>query len=587
MLVVMSRMYIQSYLTLLKQYLPYISITLVCWLTYAYTLSCGFCSDDLAGIAEYDGKLQGWEYGMLWRWVRYHICGGNFPSQNKDQVGKPIPQGKLPIRHHFLSIFVLNITSLVTYIALKPIIGEWAALLSVLIFIVHPCTTQGVAWISGLAYPLSLLWISSTILLMQFFYAHQTLNHAIWVIPTFCIIQFLAIHAIFATTAMTWALLLFLGYWQFAILAFILSVIMCFDQIRKTINLRIDEFKKQNMEQSTVIGPGKIVVMAKTLAYYICHSIAPIKMGLYHEWGFHYSKDIERRDWRFWAGFAALCAMTYIFFTTDIIGIKLGILWYLIFSAGFLNLITAQQFVTERYIMLANLGLGMIIATLTYNYFWVYSLIFGLYLCRTWTHLPSYDNELRFYQSNNWNFPKSEVALGNLGVTYARLGLIDTAKDTWLVSTQINPEYDVPWVNIFYQFRTKGTTFINNGEYIRGLQTLQEGLPFLEKAISCKVCHFPEMWKKEHQELLAAIKNPSKMFQDEFKRLISLRESLKSQMTKAVDAKRVSEVQESITNNERQIDNLLQFIRANNLQVDQQSFNFFNSNKLLDKLTRR
>lgn len=572
----------------LSYLLPYILITTLIWITYGYTLRCGFVSDDIQGIAEYDGKLQGFEYGMLWRWVRYHICGGNFPSNKASQDGKFIPQGKIASRHHALSIIIFNITCISGYIALAQIVSPVISLLAILIFIVHPCSTQGVAWISGLAYPLSLLWMSVSLILVHWFQLHMTLTNAIWVIPTFCLIQWLSIHAIFATTAMFWGVLLFLGYWQFALLSFVISGVMCFDEIRKIVTLRVSEFKKQHMENSTVFHPRKFIVAMKTLCYYIFHAIAPIRMGLYHTWGFHYEKSIERTDKMFWIGFSFFCLLLCVFFKSDCISIKLGILWFLIFSTGFWNWITAQQFVTERYIMVANLGLGLVIATLTLNYPWIYFLILGLYLCRTWAHLPAYDNELRFYQSNAWNFPKSEVAMGNLGVTYARMGLEDMAKDTWRIGTQINPDYDVPWINIFYQFRTKAALLINNGEYILGLQKFKEGLPYLEKAMSCKVCHFPEQWKKEHSDLLNMLSNPALILQDELARLLKLKEDLRNRLSRTNNPQEIQGISSSLSDNEAHMEKLVNFFTMNKLTATNPSiFSHYHMTKSLEKLIRR
>lgn len=581
----------QAYLTPFQQYLPFVIIIFLCWLTYFYTLRCQFVSDDHAGMGEYDGKLQGMEYGMLWRWCRYHLVGGNRPSKIKPKGpdGKElpaIPLGKVPLRHHFLAICVFNITCVVTYIALSPIIGPKLALLSILILIVHPCTTQGVAWISGIAYPLSLFWISLTVILMQYFYAHPTLNNAMWVIPVFCAIQFFAIHAIFATTALVCFLLLFLGYWQFAILGFLVSGAMCFDQIRKTVSFRVEEFKKQKMEASTKLTWRKFIVAMKTLWYYICLSIAPIRMGLYHEWGFHYDSDMELADYRFWLGFSSLLGMSFIFLHTQSLPIRLGILWFVIFSTGFWNWITAQQFVTERYIFVANLGLGIIIATLTQNYFWIYAIILSGYLVKTWTFLPTYDNEYRFYQSNCWNFQKSEVAFGNLGVTQIKMGLNKSALETWMVASTINPNYDVPFVNIFYQFRTDGSTLINNGDYLGGIRKYQEALPFLEKALAAKVCHFPEQWKKEHADLANAIRTPQGILNSELTRLMALTQQLRNMMLKVTISGRANEIEISITNNNRQITNLMNFMKQNNLS-EPNLFNNFNQNQLLEKLSRR
>lgn len=541
---------------------PYVLISFFVWLTYSYTLKCGAVSDDHAGLLDYDGKLQGWEYGMLWRWVRYHIVGGNFPSNKKLPDGTAIPQGKDMPRHHFLSIVVFNITCLVAYQALFPILGSKIALLAILILIVHPCTTQGVAWVSGLAYPLSLLWISLTIILMQWFYANPSPEHALIALPVFCLIQFFAIHAIFATTVMIWSILLFLGYWHFAIFGFVVSGAMCFDIIRQTVKFRVDEFKKQHMAQSTLVNWGKPVVMMKTLFYYVCHAIAPRKMGLYHEFGFHYEKDLERRNWMFWLGALCLVGISYLFLHSNSLPLRFGLLWWVVFSVGFWNLITAQQFITERYILVANLGLGIVIATLTMDYLWIYTFILGAYLCRTWMHLPTYDDEIRFYQSNVWNFPKSEVALGNLGVTFLKAGASGMAMDIWSRATQINKEYDVPWVNMFYNYRSQAVQALQSGNYAGSFQAYQLGLPYLENAIKCKVCHFPEMWGKERDSTIAVLRDPSILFEDEMKRLLVNRENYKNLMMKATTDARAREVQESTSNNDKQIDTLCEFMRS-------------------------
>jgi len=100
---------IQAYLNPLLQYLPFIIITSIVWLVYGYTLKLGACSDDIPGIMEFDGKLQGFEYGMLWRWIRFQICGGLTRSKHKNPDGTPVPNGKVASHHHFLSVLVFDI----------------------------------------------------------------------------------------------------------------------------------------------------------------------------------------------------------------------------------------------------------------------------------------------------------------------------------------------------------------------------------------------------------------------------------------------------------------------------------------------
>jgi len=102
---------------------------------------------------------------------------------------------------------------------------------------------------------------------------------------------------------------------------------------------------------------------------------------------------------------------------------------------------------------------------------------------RTWAHLPTYEDEVPFYQSNIWNFPQSEVAFTNLGVTYVKRGLIGSAMDMWLISLKINADYDVAHYNISSTLKTQGQ--------------LKQSLEHLKKAVECPSCHFKEIWTKE------------------------------------------------------------------------------------------
>jgi len=387
----------QSISTLIEITKPFLSpliITCTIWSTYIYAvLRGGFVSDDHAGIGGYDGKLQGREYGMISRWLRFHLCGGHFPSGKKYPDGSDIPQGKQPYRHHILIILVFNLACLLTYSALSKIIGVNLALMTVCLFAVHPVCVQAVAWCSGLGYPLSLLWIGAMLNLVQWAYPLDR-TKLIVAIPTFILFQFLGVHAQFIPM-MTCVILWFLGYKLFAIIGAVVSSIMLFDIIKQTIKLRKDEFVKQKMGDSTVIHWRKFIVAMKTLLYYLGLVVAPRKMVLYHKWGFHYSKELERDDRLFWLGLAGFIGLIGIFTLCPIVSIRLGILWFLAFSVIFWNWVTIQQFVTERYIFIPTVGLAMIISYLTQNHFWIYSLIFGLYLCRTWMHLPTLSDSIR------------------------------------------------------------------------------------------------------------------------------------------------------------------------------------------------
>lgn len=544
---------------------PEILILITSWLAYGYTLGCGFVSDDLQGILEYDGKLQGKEYGMISRWLRYHLTGGNFPSKHTFGAKDLIPQGKIAIRHHILIVAVFNIGSILAFEFLKQVIGGKLALLAVLLFVVHPVGVQAVAWCSALGYPLSLLWIGAMLNLVAFHNHHNTPGWTIVCTIAFCAFQFLGIHAQFIPM-MTWTILLFLGYWQFAALGFVISSIMSLDIIKQTIDLRATEFKKQNMGESTFINPRKIIVALKTLWYYLKLVVWPNKMGLYHKWGFHYGPDLEREDRLFACGLLSLIGLVAWFVCTPIFPIKLGLLWFGAFIFIFLNWVTIQQFVTERYLFIPSLGICVIAAYYTQNQPLLYGLIFGALICRTWLHLPTYDNEMRFYQSNVWNFPDSEVAYGNLGVTQMRSGMNGSSMDSWGMSTQINPDYDVPWYNMFSTFRSQAMMSLQHGDYDNCITQLRAGLPYLQRTLSAKVCHFPEAWKKEQEELMAMINNPKKMLLDEKVRLEKLSTDLNARLTTVKSPEELQGVQISVNDTQNQLKRLGDYLDKNGIK---------------------
>jgi len=547
---------------------PYLVITFFVWIAYCYTVKCGFVSDDLAGIAEYDGKLQGKEYGMISRWIRFHLCGGLFPSKhtvkNQDGSDYTIPQGKIPLWHHVLSVSVFNIACLLLYAFLASKFGVKTALLTTILFAVHPIGTQAVAWPSGLGYPLSLVWGCLALNLVGHVYSNPSTENIIFGAILFCLLQFLAIHAQFATM-MLWSVLLFFGYWQFSILGLCISIAMGFDIIKHTILFRADEFKKQQMASSTFLKPRKIVVALKTFIYYLKHTFWPHPVGLYHVWGFHYGPDLERKDWKFIRGLLAAIGLLGIFLLTPSQEIKLSILWFVAFIGIFLNWVTIQQFVTERYAFIPTIGACLLIAYFTKDLPIAFAFILGAYLVRTWHILPQYDNELRFYQFNNWEFPKSEVALGNLGVTQLRMGWIGSAMDTWQLATRVNPDYDVPYYNIFSNYRANAEMAIRNGDYVGGINAYRQALPYLEKTLSCKVCHFPDMWKKDHESLLNILRNPAEMLKQEKERLIKLGEELSERLSKLDLKDDVRPIQLSIDNNNAQLQRLENFLKQNNI----------------------
>ena len=165
---------------------------------------------------------------------------------------------------------------------------------------------------------------------------------------------------------------------------------------------------------------------------------------------------------------------------------------FLVYLIPFSNVITAQQFVVDRYVFIPAFGFSILLAILLFDYPAIFAFIVGLYAMRTSIHLPTFKNDENFYVSNFLNFPDSEVALGNLGVTYMNLGRHGSAVDTWMKATQVNDLYDVPWYNLYSIFRGNGM--------------LEQAHAYLDKCLNAKTIHFKAQWVTEMENLKKQIR---------------------------------------------------------------------------------
>src|SRR3990167_7844387 len=508
------------------------------------------------------------EYGMFMRWLRFHIAGGNFPSSVRftRPDGKPgdfIPIGKPPPRHHILSITVFNLSVLLGYTFLASLFGAKIAFMTMLILIVHPVTTQGVAWISGLGYPLSLFWMFSILNLLNWY--HSGLNHStiesVAVYVVFGILYFLALNALFVALCL-WPILIYLGWYPFAAIGLIISICLCMRIVKETIGLRQAEFKKQNMAHTVYPKPRKLIVALKTLLYYLKMALWPDKLGLYHKWGSVYDETVECEDKMMLGGLvvAILLGILAYFGPPEI---RFGIFWFIAFIMIFLNWITIQQFVTERYLMIPAIGLYLVVAYLLQDHLMVYAVMCGLLLMRTWMHLPTYDNELRFYQSNTWNFQDSEIAHNNLGCTWVRLGWVQTAIETWTIAQKINPNYDVTFYNVASHYMSSGRMNMEHGNYAQALELFKVAVDKLTSAINVERCHFKEMWTKERDEILSYVQNPASMVMKEQNRLTELKTKLTLEADSTNLVQRKLEINSSISDIDKRLIHCEEIIKQN------------------------
>ncbi len=488
--------------------LPYAALIATCWFTYAWIIKGGWVSDDVLGMAVYDGKMQRplHDWGNVLKKFRYEFGKTINPEAGKLIDEKDPSKGQKPDyvsdnkAHHRLNLHLLCGISALLYHYLTPIVGANVAFIATMLFIVHPVGVQAVGWISGIGYVMGFFFALLGLNLAQAAYAYGWVNDPMGMVLTlagFAFFQFIAVQAMYSTIGAMFILALF-HQWPFAIVAFLISLFGFAQTLMSAVNLRKNAFKEQDMGASTRFHARKFIVALKSLLYFVQLSVFPKSLGLYHIYGYHYT--LPKVEWEtkdFWCGLGLVATGLVTFFVAPI-PIQLALVWFLGFLLIFLNFITINQFVTERYVWMPTVGTCLIAAYLTQNHPWIAAVLFGMAIVRTWMHFPTYYDEVRFYQSNIWNFPKSEVAFGNLGVVYLNNQLVGSAIEMWKIGAKLNPDYDVNWYNLSQVHK-------NEGVRQNSRPLLEEALGYLKNAVKCKVCHMRERWHKEMVELEALI----------------------------------------------------------------------------------
>ena len=489
-------------------------------ITWGYTLTLkGWVSDDLQGIAQFsehfiqrkdaqgnitseekidtyetdqkdkDGKairikMTAWPGYLGWpscfmRWFRLN-WGKTFKEIGKNQNGHKVygwvqDSGK----HHALNLITQWFNLLLGYNLLNHFFGPEVAFLASIIFAVHPCQVQTVGWISGVNYLFSL------------FFALLSFNLVLYIDNLYITLPLIALFTLCSCATLlpgifNFIVLIMMNNYNEALVAGLVGFYMFMTLGKWSVNFRVKAFKEQDMSKSTKVYANKLIIMVKTFWYYVKLIIFPKRLGLFHTWGYHFEEPLEHIDHEFWLGILSIVAYgALIYFGTP--PVKFGLIWAFVYALIFSNIITANQIVSERYTYYSLFGIGVALAVLLQSYPIVTAFLIGIAVMRVWVHLPTFQNEVRFYESNCFNFPESEVAMGNLGVSYMNHGMPNKCTDTWMEASRQNPLYDVPWYNLYQICKQNGDL---NGAY-----------KFLNFCLKAKTVHFKDMWVKEMEEL--------------------------------------------------------------------------------------
>lgn len=515
---------ILEYLTGYPFLIESITVTVLFWITWYYSLRGEFLIDDIEGINAYSekwvqekekngkilkeykvdsyeveikGKKVRYKFlqfnphlgipGSLVRFIRLNL-GKKFTVIGKTEKGHEVfGYIQSPFRHHLISLTLQNVNMLLLLPFISHIFGRDIAFLATLLACVHPIATQAVAWVSGIGY-IQCLFGALMSFNIDFYVDNPFVKY-----PLIVFFSMVSSWGLFSGS-FNWVIFLMLGSWWSALASSLVFIHSFFSFGKKFVTHRVGEFKKQNMGRSTFFTWRKLIVMVKTFQYYVHLMVFPQKLGLFHEWGYHYDEKIEVADRRFWLGTVYLIGSIFVLLYAPY-PYKFAVVWFICYLMVFSNFITAMQFVVDRYAFCSIIGFSIAVSALTVNTVWIFTFILGMYMMRTLLHLPTYLDLRNFYLSNYLNFRKSEVALGNLGVTEMGVGRVGSAVDTWLEAIKINKHYDVPNYNMYSVMK-------QSGQY-------KQALDYLDCCLNAKTVHFPDQWKKEYDNLKKLVEQKS------------------------------------------------------------------------------
>lgn len=342
--------------------------------------------------------------------------------------------------------------------------------LASILFAINPINTQGGSiWVSGKSYS-----ISTMLALLMFV---MPILSPLW----YYLCSFFSGNALLSP-------LYFMEtpYPVYAFLPFIMGLFL-----RRVIATKMDVKAQTFNNEMSQIYPRKLILAVKTYGYYVRQCLYPVNLGLYHSfiWGVGVNKTYNKKCYAlnkdFWAGILTIVA-SIVFMYFDKSSAKLGLFWFIINVFMWLNLITIQQQIAERYLYLPNVGMMFFLACLIINYPIVITVFIVFYLTRLWWYMPAYINDywhmlynvcedkyahypwcelaMKYFSDNNFTAaytmwceahhrsPFDFKPLFNISTMLIVMGRFDEARD--FLENAANNMYEgteVKWVNEFIE----------------------------------------------------------------------------------------------------------------------------------------
>ncbi len=372
--------------------------------------------------------------------------------------------------YHAVSIFIHFINVVLTFLVVYAVFDKKTALISSLLFSVHPLASEAVGWISAAHY-LHIAFF--TLLGMLFHYLYKTTE-----IKKYYIIELLIFMVAVTVLRNAWVLTI-----PFSMLVFD-QFIIC-----KKINLRsalliLPYFLMAGVHAYiNIFGDFSNRVTALTLDYYYNPYTAtpllnrtpyiiftvlklllmPIPLTVYHE-GVYIST----------VSYVAMIAITIALFIFCIKIYKKSAYIVGLFALIFISTLPSFSpvaiawFIAERYLYLSTLAFSILLA-ITVRYLEKYTgikklalftitILVSLYTLRTALRTQDLLNTSNLWHATQKVSPYSFRVYNNLGDVYAKIGDYDTAIEMFQTSLKLDPSYADAVHNLGYVYLQKGDT---------------------------------------------------------------------------------------------------------------------------------
>lgn len=425
--------------------MPIININLVLFITFLtwhYSLFCGYISDDHAAVASRTDIIPDTEKvdrGESF-WTKRFNDGIILYYQTR--LFWKLGLKNVPFAWHVFSLAVHMCNVYLLYIFLTPIFGDQVALYASCFWGINPMINQNVIWISGRPYSMGLMLTLIALICYQSpevfgpFYMLAVLTN----ISTFFapIIAFIAYPEYWQTKAYLGVMLL--GAAPFIVWKF---------NKRFTKGLVMD---RDNFN----LKPRKANTFARIVLYYIWTLFVPVRMGWYHQAGFRYNNKWEKFNYLTLLGYAAIAGLIF----SGLAG------W--IFLLGLLpnsNIYATNSFLQDRYIYFCSIGIAILVAPVMIAYPFLFWMAVAFYGSRAYSYSRHLKNDEKLYRENWRNHPKSDYAINNLSYFLIQQKRYDESRVVIEQGLEIDRMNKMLWYNLGITYAAQGNFGNDEGKF--------------------------------------------------------------------------------------------------------------------------